>query len=435
MQNKQNHNRSMSIKALIIGVLVLLFTIPGFMIQGLIKERQVRSEETIKKINEKWGLSQQITGPVLVVPFTLTSKDKDNKEVTYRHNLYITPEELNITAELFPEKRHYGIYKAILYGSEVRFSGKFSSLKEHTIENGELHWQKAFILFGLSDLRGVTNNLDFTLGERKYPAEAGNENFVIGKNLKIDLSDISSDLLGDTVGFEGILHLNGSSNMSFVPVGHTTNVQMTGKWDSPGSSGNFAPNKYDIEDETFFATWNILSFNKSIPPYWIDDRVDMDSFSESSFGLNLISPVDHYQQNMRSAKYSLMFVILTFAVFFLVEIITKKRIHPIQYLLVGFALILFYSLLLSISEQVSFLAAYIIASIATVALITAYTYSIFKSIKQTGILCLLLTILYSFLYIVLQLEDTALLVGSIGLFVVLAIIMFVSRKIEWYKGN
>jgi inner membrane protein len=146
-----------------------------------------------------------------------------------------------------------------------------------------------------------------------------------------------------------------------------------------------------------------------------------------------VETVDHYQQNMRSAKYAIMFIALTFVVFFFVEILTKKKIHPIQYLLVGIALILFYSLLLSISEQLNFAVAYLIASIATIGLITLYTHSIFKNEAQTGILTFVLCLLYIFLYVILQLEDVALLIGSIGLFIILAIIMYFSRKINWYK--
>ena len=159
----------------------------------------------------------------------------------------------------------------------------------------------------------------------------------------------------------------------------------------------------------------------------------METFEDASFGVNLIDPVNHYQQNMRSAKYAFMFIALTFVVFFFVEILTKKRIHPIQYLLVGIALILFYSLLLSISEQINFGIAYLVASIATIGLITAYTHSIFKNKMQTGGLAAMLCMLYIFLYVVLQLEDIALLIGSVGLFIILGIIMFFSRKINWYK--
>jgi len=174
-----------------------------------------------------------------------------------------------------------------------------------------------------------------------------------------------------------------------------------------------------------------MHFNRSIPETWDNDKSMY--FDHSSFGVKLVEMVDHYQQNMRSAKYALMFIALTFVVFFFVEVLTKKKIHIIQYLLVGIALILFYSLLLSISEQIGFALAYLIAGIATIGLISSYVYSIFKSIIQTGLLSFILCILYTFLYVILQLEDLALLIGSIGLFTILGVIMYLSKKINWYK--
>jgi len=207
-------------------------------------------------------------------------------------------------------------------------------------------------------------------------------------------------------------------------------VEIEGDWKAPGFFGDFSPD-YTLTETGFKASWNVMSFNRSIPEYWTEQ--DYINFDDTSFGVNLVDTVNHYQKNMRSAKYSIMFVVLTFVVFFFVEMLSKKRIHPIQYILVGIALILFYSLLLSLSEQINFFIAYIIAAIATIALIVSYSYSIFKSKTETIVLTLVLGLLYTFLYVILQLEDIALLIGSVGLFVILGIIMFLSRKIKWYK--
>ncbi len=184
----------------------------------------------------------------------------------------------------------------------------------------------------------------------------------------------------------------------------------------------------------FSAKWHILNFNRNIPEVW-DNTSSIHYDSSATFGVRLVETVDHYQQNMRSAKYALMFIALTFVVFFFVEVLTKKKIHIIQYLLVGIALILFYSLLLSFSEQTGFALAYLIASIATIGLISAYVYGILKNKIQTGILTAILCLLYTFLFAILQLEDIALLMGSIGMFIILGIIMFVSRKINWDRNE
>lgn len=424
-------NQSITFKALVIGFLTIILLIPGIMIQDLIRERQDRSVETIEKINAKWSNAQTICGPVLTIPYTTTQVDANNKTVLQEHTISITPENLNIDTQLFPEERYYGIYKTILYKSEIDLSGNFDKINYQKTDNSTIHWDQAYLTIGVSDLRGITENISFTLDNKQYPVEAaGNYDRLMGKILVVSLNNADTLLTGQPLNFNCKIKLNGSSNINFIPIGKTSKVHVAGTWKSPGFIGNFSP-EHTITENGFDANWSVLRFNRSIPETWIDNQVE--TFEDASFGVNLIDPVNHYQQNMRSAKYAFMFIALTFVVFFFVEILTKKRIHPIQYLLVGIALILFYSLLLSISEQINFGIAYLIASIATIGLITAYTHSIFKNKMQTGGLAAMLCMLYIFLYVVLQLEDIALLIGSVGLFIILGIIMFFSRKINWYK--
>ena len=424
-------NQSITFKALVIGFLTIILLIPGIMIQDLIRERQDRSVETIEKINAKWSNAQTICGPVLTIPYTTTHVDVNNKTVFQQHTISITPENLNIDTQLFPEERYYGIYKTILYKSEIDLSGNFDKINYQKTDNSTIHWEQAYLTIGVSDLRGITENISFTLDNKQYPVEAaGNYDRLMGKILVVSLNNADTLLTGQPLNFNCKIKLNGSSNINFIPIGKTSKVHVAGTWKSPGFIGNFSP-EHTITENGFDANWSVLRFNRSIPETWIDNQVE--TFEDASFGVNLIDPVNHYQQNMRSAKYAFMFIALTFVVFFFVEILTKKRIHPIQYLLVGIALILFYSLLLSISEQINFGIAYLVASIATIGLITAYTHSIFKNKMQTGGLAAMLCMLYIFLYVVLQLEDIALLIGSVGLFIILGIIMFFSRKINWYK--
>jgi inner membrane protein len=418
--------QSLTFKAFIIAALTLLSLIPNAMIMLLIHERKARSEETIRKINEKWSLEQTIGGPVLTIPYTSLSADAQ-KTTVQTSELHITPEEVKMQVRLFPEQRHYGIFKTILYKSEIRITGKFAPL-EKLPENAD--FDNAYLSLGISDLRGVTNRLSLHLNNEEFTTEAGNGTIMSLKNLVAPLNGAIRQSPEEPLVFECLLSLNGSSGINFIPTGHTTHVEVEGDWKAPGFTGNFSP-EYTLTESGFKASWNVLSFNRSIPERWTDqERVD---FKSASFGVNLVDTVDHYQQNMRSAKYSFLFVALTFVVFFFVEVLSEKRIHPVQYVLVGFALILFYSLLLSLSEQISFGIAYLIAGIATVALITNYTYSIVKRKTETVILAAILGLLYTFLYIILQLEDIALLIGSTGLFVILAIIMYLSRKIKWYK--
>ncbi|NLL27461.1 MAG: cell envelope integrity protein CreD [Bacteroidales bacterium] len=449
---KIKFTQTLTFKGFTIALLILILLIPGAMIQNLIKERQERSRETVKKINDKWSRSQILCAPLLLVPYTTTKLDNDNKTIYEEHTLFITPKDLKINASLIPVERYYGIYKAILYKSDIHFEGYFSEFSKIKIENSELHFDKAQFVIGVTDLRGVVQSPEFKINGKSYETTIGmvnlfsysdtyvvksryelensflSDNTISSKTLVVNFNDmIKSDSLEQIYNFDCTLKLNGSSSINFIPIGQNTVVTVNGKWSSPSFIGSFSPES-TVEKDNFSATWNILSFNREIPETWSDN-----SFTElhdNSFGVNLIETVDHYQQNMRSAKYALMFIALTFIVFFFAEIITKKQIQFFQYLLVGIALILFYSLLLSLSEQIGFALAYLIASATTVLMITIYFYSLLKQKIATLILCIVMIILYGFLYIILQIEDFALLFGSIFLFIILGVIMFVSNKIK-----
>ncbi len=452
--SKTKFTQSLTFKGITIALLILILLIPGAMIQNLIEERQERSRETIQKINDKWSRSQTLCAPLLLVPYTTTKLDKDRKPYYEEHTLHITPEDLRINATLTPEERYYGIYKAILYKSNIHFEGSFSALANLKIDNSTLHFDKAQIAIGITDLRGITQNPEFKMNNKALETTVGvvklfsvTENNVMedvskfgsmrgsyslsenisGKTLIVNLKDIN---LTDSLSFDCTMQLNGSSAISFIPIGQHTTVTVTGQWQSPSFIGSFSPES-TIDKEQFDASWTILNFNREIPETWSDNNVA--DLGNNSFGVNLIETVDHYQQNMRSAKYALMFISLTFIVFFFVEIFTKKSLQFFQYVLVGIALILFYSLLLSFSEQFGFGLAYLIASAATILMITIYFYSLIKQKTATFILTGIMLILYAFLYVILQVEDLALLFGSIFLFVILGVIMFASNKIKLGK--
>ncbi|MDR0659955.1 MAG: cell envelope integrity protein CreD [Prevotellaceae bacterium] len=425
--------QTITFKGFVIGIITLLLLIPGVMIQGLILERQHRSEEAVAKINAKWSNAQTLCGPILTVPYSTIALERKGQQKAIQNEMNFTPDVLTIKVKLYPEERYYGIYKAILYRSEIDLFGEFDSIDFSDLIDGTFDFKKANIRFGLSDLKGVTDDIEFVFNSKKYMADAtGEKDNNLDKILTVAINGADIPESEEKMTFSCKIALKGSGGISFIPVGKTTAVEVQGAWTSPGFIGGFSPD-YTVDKDSFYAKWNILRFNRNIPDTWKNDSVS--SFNDTSFGVNLVETVDHYLRNMRSAKYALMFIALTFVVFFFVEILTLKRIHPIQYLLVGIALILFYSLLLSLSEQLNFALAYLIASAATIGLITAYAYSVFKHKPQAGILMVILIGLYMFLYVILQLEDRALMIGSIGLFLILAIIMYISRKVSWYKTS
>ncbi len=244
--------------------------------------------------------------------------------------------------------------------------------------------------------------------------------------IKIDKEKVSR--------FQIKLSLNGSESIAFVPAGKTTRVKLNSSWTDPSFNGSTLPDVREISSEGFTAEWEGLHLTRSFPQKWSDSNYSTE-IPDSAFGVDLLIPIDIYQKSMRSVKYALLIIGLTFLVIFFIEMISKQRIHPVQYLLTGAALIVFYSLLLSLSEHLNFALAYLISSTGIIALITGYALSMFSKKKFAVITLIVLVSVYSFLYTILQISDFALLIGNIGLFVAIALIMFFSKKIEWYNEN
>ncbi len=218
--------------------------------------------------------------------------------------------------------------------------------------------------------------------------------------------------------------------MQFAPVGEITEVEIQSKWNDPGFEGNYLPAERKIDNNGFHAQWKVLHFNRNFPQQWKNEEFRV---TDSDFGVKLITVADHYQKSSRAAKYGILVILFTFLSFFLNEIITRQRVHPFQYILVGFAVLIFYLLLLSISEQLGFNLAYMISALAVILLIFAYSRTFLKKWSDSAIQTLILTFSFGFIYVLMQLESYALLTGSIGLFFVLALTMFFTRKINWYN--
>jgi inner membrane protein len=411
---------------------------PVSRIENLIAERQSRQEEAIQEVSEKWGKSQTITGLVLTVPYKTYSKvsvdDKKDKYelVESKEFAHFLPDELTINGTIASEKRHRGIYEVIVYNSKVSLSGNFSipNFDDWKIKKEDILWEDAYISLGLSDLRSIQENIVVKWNDKDYFFNPGLESktvIKIGMTTHIPLQEPNAS--SSNYKFSLNLNFNGSSSLNFIPLGKTTKVSIHSPWTSPSFDGAFLPDSSVINNNGFTANWEVLHLNRPYPQKF---RSAVDGISESAFGVNLFVPVDEYQQSMRSAKYAVMFITLTFLVFFFVQILNRVKIHPIQYIMIGLALCVFYTLLIALSEHIAFSLSYVVSSISIVGLVTLYTKSMFKNRTLTIVICTILTLLYVFIYSIIQMEDYALLMGSIGLFSVLAIFMYLSRKIDWY---
>ncbi len=435
---KKKLTESTTLKVIIIIVLIVLFMIPNAMVKELIFERQNTEFQVKKEIGSKWGAPQFLTGPYLVIPYKkkkiVTYNAGEEKIEFYDRELQVLPKTLNISGDLNPLVRKRGIYKAILYDALLDFEGNFElpDFDKLGIDTNLIKWDKMMINIGIKDMGGIKESIILKWGNK--------DNINLEPGVKGEISNTgASAMVGfdkkkyrNNVDFSFNVKLQGSESIYFTPLGKTTTVTLKSSWDSPSFQGRFVPDNREISSDGFTANWKILDMNRNYPQQWEGNKYNI---TPSKFGVKLIKPVGEYQKNMRTVKYSLLIIVLIFLIYFFFEILGKFRIHPIQYSFIGLALTMFFVLLLSISEQLGFNIAYLISSLATSTIILIYSASLLRDKKKLGVLTGFLATIYGFIYVVLQLEDYALLAGSIGLFLALFAAMFYSRKIDWYNIN
>jgi inner membrane protein len=434
---------SITARMIVVGFLLLILLIPLSFVQDLIRERSYRQIEVTKDINNKWGKEVILQGPYLRIPYkTYTTtktfnKETDKYETETHENLnhaFFFPEELNINSQVEADKLNRGIYESIVFTSDIELDGNFKDFdfSKREIKAENILWEKAQILVKTSNLKGIKNSLAINLNGTSYDLTPQYNN----ESLSTLVTDyiVLPNEMKDPIAFDIKTKINGSERLTFIPIGKETKATMTSNWHSPSFSGTFLPEKDSkkITPEGFKAQWNISQINRQFEQSFFNGVPDLRSFA---FGADLYIPVDEYQKSERSSKYGFMVIGLTLLVFLLIQIVSKIYIHPFQYVMIGLALVMFYTLLISISEHSTFFKAYIIAAIAVLGLITIYSRAILKGLKFPLLVCTSLAALYGFIYVIIQLENYALLVGSIGLFMILAIIMFASRKIDWSREN
>ena len=417
-------------------LIALLLLIPTGMIKSIIYEREQTQREAIDEVSEKWGGAQTLQGPVLTIPYTRYVKEIDKatgKEtlVQITERLHVLPSKLDIQASVKPDRRHRGVYEIVVYNSALHVSGAFTKLnfKDLEAKGHSFKFNEATLNAGIDDLRGIEKQIELNWEGKKLPFNPGVSNqdiFYSGINSKVSISPTDDHLYR----FSFDIELKGSQQLYFTPVGKETDVVLNSDWQTPKFDGAFLPDQHKTDKAGFKAHWNILNLNRNYPQSWTGSSYKL---RDSSFGVDLKLPVDNYQKSHRSIHYAILFIGLTFLVFFFIEIFQSSGIHPIQYILVGIALVVFYTLLLSISEHIRFNYAFILSALATVALISLYVRAILRSLKMSLFIAGLLSMLYIFIFVIIQLEDLALLIGSIGVFIILGLVMYFSRKIDWYN--
>lgn len=426
--------RSVLVKIGTIGFLILILLIPSSMIESVIYERQSRAEEAIDEISSKWGEAQVVVGPIVQLPYRRILTGKSGTQ-TIREFAYFLPSKLKVKGKLNAEQLNRGIFDAVVYGAAFDISFAYSSeeLAKLELDPASIDWSAAKLLFGFTDLRGLTAVPKLSYQGVQLPFEAfhpiDQQELPMAQYLAASLPNLSSLANLSAVSLQ--VNLRGSKFLSFVPLGNESEINLEGNWPDPGFDGKFLPVQRQVNDSGFKATWSVLGFNRPFAQQW--RNVCPPELANSLASVNLLMPVDQYQKSMRSAKYGMLVVLLSFLALFLTEILLKIRIHPFQYLLIGAAMVLFYILLLSFSEQIGFSYSYLLSTSLVVLLISAYSLSIFGKWLHSFTLLVVLTGFYGYVFVLIQQQQYALLLGSLGLFVVLAILMYVSRRINWYQ--
>ena len=434
---------SISARMLVVGFIFLVLLVPLGIVEDLIRERGHRQTEVIQEINEKWGNEVVLFGPIIKIPYKTYKEEKtfDAANKTYiktyeevHHHAYFLPKDLDIQATVDTKQLKRGIYESVVFTTDINIAGSFGEFDFGTqeIPEEEILWKKASVLFKTTNLKGIQNEMTIDMLNATFALKPQFNNAHMGtlETTYLSIPTKEKAPLNFTMAFQ----VNGSERLQFVPIGKATTAQMKSDWHSPSFNGNFLPNDStkQISEKGFEAHWKVLEANRQFGQQFFDKLPDLGTYA---FGASLIIPVDDYQKTERTSKYGLMIIGLTLLVFLLIQIISKIQIHPFQYLMIGLALVMFYTLLIAISEHQNYLTAYLLASIAVVGLITLYSRTILKGFKFPLFIFTSMAVLYAFIFIIIQLEDYALLVGSVGLFIILATIMFASRKIDWNQSN
>ncbi|PTQ99617.1 inner membrane protein [Mucilaginibacter yixingensis] len=430
---------SVLLKLAFIGILILVLLIPTVWIQNLITERAGRQNEVIREVAASWSDSQQVKGPTLLIPYRYYSQVKDtSKKANGQLSIHLLPDVLHIKANVQSSVLHRGIFNVIVYNSKLNIAGSFSppDLRKLNIDPNLVMYDKARLVLGMTDLKGLKNAAVITVGDTAQNAEPvfdSDAGISDGIQVPVKAQTINSG----HIPFSVVLDIKGSQKLSFMQLSQNTDVEVTGDWPHPSFEGRYLPDERTVDAKGFSAVWK-MAFNRILPRQWATDATlinDDKTIEQTSFGVKLLQPVDQYQQTMRTSKYGVLIIILTFVSLFLTELIRQQRVHVFNYVLIGAAMVVYYTLLLSFSEQIGYNLAYLVASIATIGLISFFLASILKNKGAATLFAFILTVIYGFIYIIVRLEDYALMVGSIALFIIVAMLMYFSHKINWDKRD
>lgn len=426
-------------KFVLVIVLILALTIPLLFAFLLVSERQSYAREARTAVGQMWGRAQTVRGPFIVVPTARIREVRTNaglQRETVREFAVFLPEELKIAAEVSGEERRRGIFKVPVYRSVLRFDGKFITpiTKAFAQSNVDIKWAEAALVLTLDDVRGIKKTAELVIDggaeRRQFRAGTG----VGTGSIQGIHVPVTEDQAGAGFAFSFALELNGSSHMRFIPAGGETAVTLKSDWPHPSFAGAFLPDTRSISDSGFTATWTIPRLARGQ-----GQSIHLKRFTRlmpsKAFGVDFFQPVRFYSLAERALKYALGFIGIIFLAVFVMEIQSKRRVHWIQYLFVGLALVIFYLVLIGTAEHIGFDLGYLAAATATSALVGSYFGTVVGSLRRGLSLTAVLALIYGLLYLLLRVEDYAMLIGSLAAFALLAVVMFATRDVDWSRGS
>ncbi|MCC7252617.1 cell envelope integrity protein CreD [Hyphomicrobium sp.] len=434
--------RSPAFKFFLISFLILLLLIPLLIVAALVSEREGRSRSVTSDVARTWGGMQALTGPFLVVPYSVRIETQEGDKVIQRmqeRRAVFLPEELNVAGDGRSGVLHRSIFDVNVYTATLAIDGSFAVPDIAAVDPNAIsvRWRDATFVLALSDVAGLKEAATVLInGQETLPfapsvGVPGSNMSGIHAKLSAAPSALSGDSPPSAFRFHADLHFTGSSSLNFAPAARETRVELTSDWPHPSFSGAFLPIERTIKADGFSAKWRVPHLARSVPQAWSLGDGGLDRFLTYQFGVSFHQPVDFYDLVMRAVKYGILFLATGFMGVFVLELLSDKRVHPVQYLFVGLAMVFFYVLLLSLAEHFGFTTAYVIASAATGGMLATYVAKALGSAQRGLIMAGLFALLYGFLYLILRLEDYALLAGALLGFAALTVVMFTTLKVDW----
>ena len=418
-------------KGLAIILVVGLLMIPLTWLNGLVTERTAMREQAVAAVARGWGGRQVVSGPVLAIPVTWQSADGKDQSATW----YVLPDTLHLDVEMIvqQERRKLGIYEVPVYVAKVHATGQFdlASVLTKPAANdpgARIRFDRSRLLVPIDDLRGVRQIEAAALTQGRFEPVTGFPLTTLGVPIRTDV-----DLAQGKQAFDLTYEVAGTQSLAFIPLAHASRIQLKGNWPDPGFAQGFLPLERHVRGANFDATWQSLDLNRTFATDWFESQVPLTSLQDAEFGVDLVQPVDLYQQAERATKYAAVFICLSFLTLFIWENLARRAVHPIQYGLMGLALSVFFLLLLALAEHIGFAAAYVTAAVALCSLLGVYLAGTLNSPHAGSTAGGYFAALYGFMYLLVVSDDYALLAGALGLFVILAVAMLLTRKVDWYQ--